>query len=169
MQIKIREAVSGDAEQLIRYVQRLSEEPGITIPLAPGEFQITIEEEERILDDFATADNSIYLVAERDEQIVGILNCNGGKRQANRHNASFGMSVAREVRNRGVGTALLQYLLAWAKDSPVLSRLELEVYAHNDPAIHLYQKFGFVQEGRRCRAYFQGDRFIDGIIMALFL
>lgn len=165
----IRAARPDDAEQIIAHVQRLAEEPGNNLPMAPGEFQVTVEEERQLLTDYAAADNCIYLVAEVDGRIVGILNCKGGKRQATRHSASFGISIARDGRNQGVGTALMSFLLDWAKTTGIISRLELEVYAHNATAIHLYRKFGFIEEGRRKQAYFQQGQFIDSIIMAVLL
>ena len=155
-----------DAEQIIVYVHRLDAEPESLLPRAPGEFRVTIEQERAILVDYTTAENSVYLVAEIDGEIVGTLSCQGGTRQSTRHNASFGMAVDRERRNQGVGTTLLAHLVEWAEETGILRRLELEVFAHNENAIRLYRKFGFVEEGRRKRAYFQHGRWIDGLLMA---
>ena len=165
----IREAVPDDAEQIIKHIQRLTDEPDVPIPLAPDEFQITVEQERQFLSDYREADNSIFLVAEVEGQIIGILNCEGGKRQATRHTASSGMSVAKEWRNKGVGTALKSHLIEWATGTNIIKRLEMEVYAHNTPNIHLNRKLGFVEEGRRQKAYFQHGQFIDSIIMARLL
>ena len=162
----IREAKPDDAAQLITYIQRLDAEPDSMIPRAPGEFQFTVEQERKLLAEYLAADNSAYFVAEVEGRIVGILSCDGGRRQATRHNASFGMSVVSEERNNGIGTALLSHLIKWAKDTGILSRLELQVYAHNAPAIHLYRKFDFIEEGKRQSAYFQHGKFIDGLLMA---
>ena len=165
----LREAVPDDAEELVAYLHRLDDEPDSMLPRAPGEFLMTADQERALLSEYTASDNSVYLVAEANGQLVGSLCCTGGKRRATRHNADFGMSVAQEWRNRGVGTALLGRLVEWAEGTDIIRRLELEVYAHNEPAIHLYQKFGFVEEGRRQRAYFQHGRFIDGILMARLL
>lgn len=165
----VREAVPGDAEELVAYIHRLDAEPDPMIPRAPGEFLMTVEGERALLAEYAASDNSLYLVAEMDGRLVGSLSCTGGKRRATRHNAGFGMSVAPEWRNKGIGTALLSRLVAWAESTGILRRLELEVYAHNAPAIHLYRKYGFVEEGRRQRGYFQHGRWVDGILMARLL
>ena len=162
----LREATPGDAEELVAYIHRLDAEPDSMLPRAPGEFLMTADQERALLSEYAASDNAVYLIAEADGRIVGSLSCTGGKRQALRHNASLGMSVAREWRNKGVGTALLGRLIEWAEGTDIIRRLELEVYAHNAPALHLYRKFGFVEEGRRRSAYFQHGRFIDGILMA---
>jgi RimJ/RimL family protein N-acetyltransferase len=165
----IREAVPGDAEELVAYIHRLDSEPDSMIPRGPGEFLVTVEQERALLTEYAASDNAVYLVAEADGHVVGCLSCTGGKRRATRHNADFGMSVAPEWRNKGIGMALLSRLVAWAEGTGILRRLELEVYAHNAPALHLYRKFGFIEEGRRQRGYFQSGRFIDGILMARLL
>ena len=165
----VREAGPGDAEQLIAHVQRLTDEPDIDIPLAPGEFRVTVEEERELLRDYAHSDNSLFLVAEVESGIVGVLNCDGGKRMAVRHCVNLGMSVAREWRNRGVGTALLVRALGWAESTGVVERVELAVYARNAAAIHLYEKFGFEIEGRRRKTIFQSGQYIDDVLMARLL
>lgn len=62
------------------------------------------------------------------------------------------MAVAREWRGRGVGSALLAAAIEWARGRN-LHKLSLGVFAHNTPAIALYRKFGFVEEGRRVKQY----------------
>lgn len=162
----IREAAPADAEQIIAHIQRVASEPERTILLGPGEFTLTAAQEREVLSEYGAADNAVSLVVEVDGGIVAVLSCSGGKRQATRHSASFGMSVAQEWRNKGVGTALLGRLVEWAEDSGIIRRLDLEVWAHNAAALHLYRKFGFVEEGRRREAYFLNGRFVDGILMA---
>lgn len=78
----------------------------------------------------------------------------------------FQLTAAQERRNKGVGTALLGRLVAWAESSAVIRRLDLEVWTHNAAARHLYRKFGFVEEGCRRAAYFVDGQFVDGILMA---
>lgn len=47
-----------------------------------------------------------------------------------------------------------------------LTRLELEVYTDNEPAIRLYKHLGFVIEGTlRCFA-FRGRHYVDSYLMA---
>ncbi len=60
----------------------------------------------------------------------------------------IGMMVAANWRGRGVGTALVAAAIDWARTRG-LHKLTLSVFPHNDAAIALYRKFGFVEEGRR--------------------
>lgn len=62
----------------------------------------------------------------------------------------LGMMVAREWRGRGVGSALVAAAIEWARGRG-LHKLALSVFPHNEAAIALYRKFGFVEEGRRVR------------------
>jgi RimJ/RimL family protein N-acetyltransferase len=62
----------------------------------------------------------------------------------------IGMMVAADWRRRGVGTALVRAAVEWSR-ARGLHKLTLGVFPHNDAAIELYRKFGFVEEGRRAQ------------------
>lgn len=79
--------------------------------------------------------------------------------------ADLAMLVDRGWRGRGVGTALVLAAVDWAR-AEGLHKLCLEVFAHNAPAIALYRKCGFVDEGRRVRQYRRANGEIwDAILM----
>ncbi len=59
-----------------------------------------------------------------------------------------GMWVEAEARGRGVGRALLESVIAWAR-SLALDRLELWVTEGNGSAMRLYERAGFADTGRR--------------------
>ncbi len=168
-EVTIRQATPDDAPALLEQVRRLAEEPDLDIALGPGEFALTEEQERQVLAEYAAAQNSVFLVAETAGRIVGMLNCQGGKRQATRHAVTLGMSVRKENRNQGIGGKLLEQAVDWAKGTGVVTRIELAVYARNARAIHLYERFGFVVEGQRRRAMRHGDEYLDDLLMALLL
>jgi RimJ/RimL family protein N-acetyltransferase len=66
--------------------------------------------------------------------------------------AALGMMVADGWRGRGVGSALLEAGLAWAR-SVGAHKVELQHWPTNTAAAALYDKFGFVEEGRLRRHY----------------
>jgi putative acetyltransferase len=66
--------------------------------------------------------------------------------------ASMGMMVADGWRGRGVGTTLLAACIEWAR-SVGAHKLVLDLWPHNDAAMALYRKFGFVQEGYLTKHY----------------
>ncbi len=169
MNLTIRAATPDDAAKFMAHIQQLIAEPDINIPLAPDEFKLTLEEERQALANYATADNSIFLVAEVGAELVGQLNCKGGTRQATRHMVTLGMSVGKAWRGQGVGTALMAEAVAWARQTSLVNRIELYVYARNEAAIALYQKFGFEIEGRRRRVIYQNSEYLDDLVMGLLL
>jgi len=82
------------------------------------------------------------------------------------HVAVLGISVVPDWQRRGVGNELLRRLLDWADNWAGYLRIELGVYADNEPAIALYRKFGFVHEGTQ-RAYALRDgQYVDSHMMA---
>ncbi len=79
------------------------------------------------------------------------------------------MSVRHDWRDRGIGTALLQALMTWAEEHPLIEKVELSVFADNERAIHLYQKLGFLEEARRLRAFKLGPgQYVDEILLYRF-
>jgi len=111
----------------------------------------------------ASIGGTIVAVADRD--VVGSLHL-----EATRHGfAEVGMAVASKWRARGVGSALLAAAIEKAR-AEGLHKLSLEVFPHNEPAIGLYRKFRFVEEGRRVKHYRRASgEFWDSIVMGLLL
>ena len=69
----------------------------------------------------------------------------------------------------GVESALMTAALRWAEEFG-LEKVTLEVYPHNEVAIALYRKFGFVEEGRRVKHYRRANGGLwDSIVMGLLL
>ena len=67
---------------------------------------------------------------------------------------------------RGIGAALLGALIDTSDNWLNLKRLELTVFVDNEPAVRLYQKFGFEIEGTRRAAAFRDGQFVDMYEMA---
>jgi ribosomal protein S18 acetylase RimI-like enzyme len=73
--------------------------------------------------------------------------------------------VARTHRGLGIGRALLDQSVSWARAAGV-RKLELHVFPWNEPAIRLYDRYGFVREGLRVGHYVRGDHDVDAVLMA---
>jgi ribosomal protein S18 acetylase RimI-like enzyme len=73
--------------------------------------------------------------------------------------------VAAEHRRQGIGRTLLEAAVEWARESGI-RKLELHVFPHNEPAIRLYEQFGFEREGYRRVHYRRGAEHVDAILMA---
>lgn len=82
-----------------------------------------------------------------------------------RHSATLGMAVRDDWQGKGVGTALVRAGVELADRWMGLTRLELHVYPDNEPALRLYRKFGFEEEGTLRRASFRDGRYQDVLVM----
>jgi RimJ/RimL family protein N-acetyltransferase len=163
--MNVREATPSDAAALLAHLKALAAEPDINIPLAPDELTRTLDQEREQLAAFAASSDAIMLVAEADGQIIGELSLRAiSSRRAVKHVGTLGMSVRADWRGKGVGRALMTDALAWAPTAGI-KRIELYVYCRNAPAIALYEKFGFVVEGRRKAMIREGDTYLDDFVM----
>jgi len=115
----------------------------------------------------AEADNGIFnLVAVADSHVVGMVTVETfPNRPRRRHVGRIGISVHGEWQGKGVGAALLQAGVDLADNWLNLTRLELEVYTDNQPAIRLYEKFGFVYEGTLRQHAFRDGQYVDSTMM----
>jgi RimJ/RimL family protein N-acetyltransferase len=68
---------------------------------------------------------------------------------------------------RGLGTTATRLLLDFAFGPLALHRVELEVYAFNPRARHVYEKVGFVVEGVRRDALWWDGAWHDAVAMAI--
>jgi putative acetyltransferase len=81
--------------------------------------------------------------------------------------ADIGMLVTEGWRGKGVGTALLEAAISWARAAGA-HKLALEVWPDNTPALQLYRKAGFVEEGRKVRHYRRSNGELwDSLLMGL--
>jgi putative acetyltransferase len=81
----------------------------------------------------------------------------------------LGMLVDRPWRGRGVGSALMAAAHDWARKEG-LHKMTLQVWPHNTAALALYEKFGFVEEGRFRRHYRRRNGELwDAVVMGLVL
>ena len=73
-------------------------------------------------------------------------------------------------RGQGIGTALVDAMVSWAISNPRIDKITLDVLASNEGAIHVYSKFGFVEEGRKLKAIkFEDGTYTDDVQMARFV
>ncbi len=107
------------------------------------------------------------LVACVADEVVGQIGLHTAlDRPRRRHAGQIGIAVREDWHGKGVGTALMQAVVDLADNWINLSRLELEVYTDNVPAIKLYQKFGFVIEGTGHNYNFRDGEYVDVYFMA---
>lgn len=70
-------------------------------------------------------------------------------------------------RDRGLGTEAVRLVLGHAFDVLALHRVGLECYAFNPRAARVYEKAGFVVEGRRREALLFDGEWVDALVMSV--
>jgi putative acetyltransferase len=159
----VRSARPDDAAALVELGDAVAGEPERWLVSARAEHSVA--EERRYLRAVRRFPDAAVLVAEEDGRVVGRLSVARDQHPASGHVADLGLMVAASHRRRGIGRALLEAAVGWARDAGV-RKLELHVFPHNEPAIRLYEDFGFRQEGYRHAHYRRGREFVDAILMA---
>ena len=162
----IRRARKEDAPPIIRYLQQVGGESDF-ITFGRGEFEKTVEEEERFIESISSQKNALFILAEKDGRIIGNLSFAGGPRKRVEHVGEFGVTVLKEFWGIGVGKALIQHLIDWSRETGIIRKINLRVRTDNFSAISAYEKLGFVQEGIRTRDLCIDGVFHDSICMGL--
>lgn len=125
----------------------------------------TLEEVEKFV--LARLDGGgVQFVAVENETIVGWCDITRRQIQGIDHCGRLGIGLLKQWRGQGIGANLLQAAIdaAWQLG---LTRIELEVFGSNAPAIHLYKKLGFVVEGCKKHARILNGVTDDIVCMAL--
>lgn len=162
----LRIAGPNDAVALMKLKQRLDEETSFIL-LEPDERDTSTRTLARHLEEVSRSQNSVVIVAGHHGDLAGYVELVGGKfrRTGPRPTSS---SVLAEASGKGVGTGLLKDAKRWAAARGV-HRIELNVMAHNHRAIALYERMGFVHEGRRVDCLLIDGKFLDELYMAMIL
>ena len=160
-ELLIREAGSNDAAELVAFLNRVSLETDFTSLDGDG-ILLTDTEMELFLDKQAHSENQITLLALLNDEIAGLVNITADQRKRVRHIGDLFIVIGKKYWNNGLGSFLLEEVVEWAQASGILRRLQLTVQTRNQAEFHLYQKHGFVFEGRQERGvYIEEGDFID--------
>lgn len=161
--MKIRRANPGDAAALAALARAIgAEEEGWLI--TAGEWRRD-SDERRFLRAIRRGSEAAVFVAENGDGIVGRASIARDTHPASRHVADVGVMVNRARRRQGVGTMLMRVAEDWARTHDI-RKLELHVFPHNLPALELYRRLGYQEEGYRRHHYRRGDALADVILMA---
>jgi RimJ/RimL family protein N-acetyltransferase len=161
--IRIRPAGPGDAAALVALAEEVGREDGRWL-LASDTWR-SVSDERRYLRTVQRHPDAAVFVAEDDGQIAARLSLSRDPHPSSRHVADLGLMVAEQSRRRGVATMLLDEAVGWARAFGI-RKIELHVFPWNEPAIALYEAFGFEREGYRKEHYARAGEYVDAILMA---
>ena len=167
--IVVRAACLDDAATVLAHGRAVIEEDEFNVT-SSEEYSFTEDQERDWVEQYASDPAKLFIIAESARQMIGMLFLETKSRKKISHVATLHMSVNKDWRDRGVGTALLQSAIEWAHSHPVIEKLGLAVFSSNTRAIGLYRKMGFVEEGRRLREVkFASGQYVDDILMHRFV
>lgn len=107
------------------------------------------------------------LVAVADGQVVGHAGLHSvGLSLRRAHARILGIGIAPEWQGRGIGRRMIERLLDWADNWGGVLRVELHVHADNPGAKRLYERLGFIDEGRHQGYALKGGEYVDSFSMA---
>jgi Acetyltransferases, including N-acetylases of ribosomal proteins len=160
----IRKVVERDAAEIVKYSNIIGGE-SCFLSYGENEFSYNADQEKQIIREYNDAKNRIFIAAIVNGKICGTLTFWGNSRRRLEHWGEFGISVLAKYWNMGIGHALLDYLIRWAKEGRVIRKIDLMVREDNEGAIALYKKMGFETEGLIRRAMKIGDVFYNFLYM----
>ena len=155
----VRNATGADIDELMALRREVAGEGrwiGAELPLDEEGDRRTLTE---------SAERGSLFVAEVDGAVVGML----GMHLPRYLVADLGMNVKDGYRGQGVGSALVERAIEWAREAGA-HKIALQHWPHNTAARALYEKYGFEQEGYLRRQYPRKNGEIwDAVVMGLLL
>jgi RimJ/RimL family protein N-acetyltransferase len=167
--VLLASAVPEEAAELLDYVDAVLRESDHFLTL-PEEFSYTVDQEAELVRNATGNPAELVLVARAQGAIIGSLMLLSDHRSRMAHTSTMHISVRESWRGRGVGTALMETLIQWAEENPLLEKLCLSAFSSNSRATKLYSRMGFVEEGRRIKQYkLAPGEYADEVLMARFV
>ena len=165
--VLIREGKVEDAEEILLSMKEIFRDSEYLL-ISEDEFNMTVEQEIERIKAFENIPTSLFLTTTYNEKIIGNIGIVGNTMKKMKHTASMGISLRKEWQNIGLGRLLMEKGIEWAKEKTPVEILWLDVFSPNKFAIQLYEKLGFVEDGRQknfCKL--RGNKYCDKIIMSL--
>ncbi|HEX2740139.1 MAG TPA: GNAT family protein [Rubrobacter sp.] len=117
--------------------------------------------------EYDTTDRFLTLVIEADGTIIGAMVLKNTENLPSR-SATFGIIIGDpEYLDRGYGTEASTLLLDYAFGVLGYHKINLDLFEYNARALAMYEKLGFVVEGRRRENHWSRGRFWDEILMGV--
>lgn len=164
--LTIREAIPKDAAAIIAYAKTVGDETNF-LTFSADDFTISLEDEQQIIEAHRRAANQLFIVGLLDGAVISVLNVKASSKPRLAHYGEFGIGVVKAHWGKGVGGAMIEYMIAWARESGIIRKIQLRVLESNVKAIQLYTKLGFEVEGKIRRDLQLDGVFYDAFSMGL--
>ena len=166
--LHINKAKGEDALQIIEYLNIVGGESDNLLFGANG-FSMTVEAEEGFIEKLADAKASALFTGKIGDEIVCVGSVMAEERERIAHQAELAISVKKKYWGQGIGTRLMDTMIAFSRENGQTEILHLGVRAENENAVKLYKKKGFIEVGRHKNFFKIDGKYHDEILMDLYL
>lgn len=161
--IVIREAKKTDSTNIIDFRKKIYSETDFLLDTSET-FSCTIEQQEEFLSNTETRKSGIFLIAEKDNKIVGSASVTWINKLRIRHCAEYGTAILKDYWYQGIATQLFKEIIQIAKECEI-EKINLETSNANTNAINLYKKLGFTIEGNKTKSFKVDSDYYDVVLM----
>lgn len=164
----LREVEKNDAKMLIDFYNTVGGETDY-LSFGKDEFMVTVDFEEKYIENIKNEANSTLILAIADEKIIGAASINSVQKRRLKHVGTLGIVIRTEFSNMGLGSILINYLVNWSKSNGITKKITLITRSDNYLAIGLYKKIGFEIEGILKKDNYENGVYYDCLTMGLIL
>ncbi|MBZ9621447.1 GNAT family N-acetyltransferase [Clostridium sp. FP2] len=164
----LRKPIIEDAKRMIEYLNIVGGESE-NLLFSKDEFRLTVEQEIEHIKSISTGANTLMVLGIINNKIVSIAQISSPNRKRIAHNSDVSISVKKEYWKNGIGSAVMEELIRFAKENDTIRNISLGVKASNKNAIMMYQKCGFEKIGVHKNYFNINGNFDDEILMDLLI
>ncbi|NFF41192.1 GNAT family N-acetyltransferase [Clostridium argentinense] len=164
----LRRPMIEDAKRIIEYVNIVGGESN-NLLFGKDEFHLTVEEEKEHIKRMNNDSNSLMILGIIDDNIVSLAQITSSNRKRIAHNSEVSISVKKDYWRNGIGSAVMEEIIRFAREGSVIKNISLGVRASNINAIKMYEELGFVKVGLHKNYFNINDNFDDEILMDLYI
>lgn len=167
-EVIIRKSIKEDARAIVAYLNHIGGESDF-LSFGKNEFSLSVEDEEKYIENLSKTDNSAMFVAIIENNIIGIVSISSNNKPRTKHIGTLGISLLQKYWGVGLGSELMSFIINWSKSNKITKKISLLVNDENTRGKALYKKYEFVEEGFLKNDVYLNGTYHDTIIMGLIL
>ena len=157
-----------DAQSIIEYLNIVGGESD-NLLFGKDEFTLSVENEMEYIKNISNDANILMILGIIDNNIVSVAQISCPNRKRISHNSEVSISVKKDYWKNGIGSAVMDEIIRFAKENSTIKNISLGVKASNINAIKMYEKFGFEKIGVHKDNFNINGDFDDEILMDLYI
>ena len=162
LSVTIRAAQEVDRDDLTEAIREVAEEGSYI----EAETVADVLDHEEVLFRHNDVESRLFFVATVDDEVAGWVHLDLPEAEKLRHTAVLTVGVRDDYRGHGIGAALLDRGMGWARDKG-FEKLYNSVPATNETAIDFLETHGWETETVREDHYKIGEDYVDEVMLAV--